>query len=158
MTEGVPTVVDDIDAAFGAPPESAAPSPESPPAIESPGESPAPESAADTLDRAISLAFRAVDNAIIAGPALGHWLKAGHPPATASLAEGLRHYGAPGAVFDLWVGWRALELLRAAWTGKLSGVLELAVPLPAPPEPDEAPGIVPPPAPPDPQQRLAGVH
>ena len=30
-----------------------------------------------------------VDNAIVAGPHLAHWLKADHPPATASLTDGL---------------------------------------------------------------------
>ena len=111
----------------------------------------------ESLDRAIASAFRAVDNAIISGGHLGHWLKANHPPATASLADGLRHYNGPGAVFDLWAGWRALELLRLAWTGKLSGVLALAVQPPQ--EPDEAPGIVPPPPVTGKpvQERLAGI-
>jgi len=57
----------------------------------------------------------ALDDVLLAAGHLRTWLKPPYPPASASLADGLRHYGGPGAVFDLWAGWRAMERLRAAW-------------------------------------------
>lgn len=64
---------------------------------------------------------RAIDNALVAGAGQRVWLKVGHPPLTASMAEGLAHYGGmPGAAFDLWVMCKRLEELRVAWTGRES--------------------------------------
>ena len=58
----------------------------------------------------------AIDNVLVAGHALKGALKEGHLPFSASLADGVRRYG-PGPVFELWQGCRAIEVLRAVWTG-----------------------------------------
>jgi hypothetical protein len=60
---------------------------------------------------------RAIDGVLLTSDQLRHWLKDGHPPFTATLAEGLAHYGEASAPFDLWCGCRAIARLREVWTG-----------------------------------------
>jgi hypothetical protein len=58
--------------------------------------------------------WRAIDACVLAESHLRHWLKDDHPPLTASLAEGVKHYGNLRAAFDLWAGCRGIERLRNA--------------------------------------------
>ena len=56
----------------------------------------------------------AIDACILAKSHLQHWLKEDHPPLTAPLAEGVKHYAELSAAFDLWAGCRGIERLRNA--------------------------------------------
>jgi hypothetical protein len=58
--------------------------------------------------------WRAIDACILAESHLRHWLKEDHPPLTASLADGVKHYGNLSAAFGLWAGCRGIERLRTA--------------------------------------------
>lgn len=60
----------------------------------------------------------AIDNAIIAASHGRKWLLDGHPPFTATLAEGLAAYGGlpeKNAGFDLWCLVRVVEAVRGEW-------------------------------------------
>jgi hypothetical protein len=58
--------------------------------------------------------WRAIDACVVAESHLRHWLKDDHPPLTAPLAEGVKHYAELSAPFDLWAGCRGIERLRIA--------------------------------------------
>ena len=58
--------------------------------------------------------WRAIDACVLAESHLRHWLKDDHPPLTAPLAAGVKHYGELSAPFDLWAGCRGIERLRNA--------------------------------------------
>ena len=60
-----------------------------------------------------------IDNLIVSNHALAFRLGEGKPPFTSEAAEGIRHWG-PGATFEVWLFWRAVERLRVAtesWRG-----------------------------------------
>jgi hypothetical protein len=59
---------------------------------------------------------RAIDAAVLANSHLAGTLDPDHLPATASLADGIAHYGEPSDAFQRWAAWRALERLREAWS------------------------------------------
>ena len=58
--------------------------------------------------------WRAIDACVLAESHLRHWLKDDHPPLTAPLADGIKHYGELSAPFDLWAGCRGIERLKHA--------------------------------------------
>jgi hypothetical protein len=58
--------------------------------------------------------WRAIDACILAESHLLHWLREDHPPLTAPMAEGVKHYDNLSAAFDLWAGCRGIERLRIA--------------------------------------------
>ena len=58
---------------------------------------------------------RALDHAVMAASHLAALAGSNFPPAEASLAEALAHYGSPTPQFHAWAGWRAIEALRP-WT------------------------------------------
>jgi hypothetical protein len=65
----------------------------------------------------------AIDDLLVAHHGLRAALKPGHPPFSASLAEGIARYG-EGPLFHLWCECRAVERLRIAWTGRPSPISE----------------------------------
>ena len=67
-------------------------------------------------DRPFIAPGNAIDDVLVAGHTIKHWLKRPHPGWDASIADGMLHFG-EGAAFDLWVICRAIERLRLAWTG-----------------------------------------
>ena len=94
------------------------------------GDAPGPESP-DAKLRAVETC---IDNLVVSNHALAFRLGEGKPPYTADAAEGIRHFG-PGATFEVWLFWRAVERLRAAteaWRGTTT-------PAPAKLEKPEAP-------------------
>jgi hypothetical protein len=76
---------------------------------------PAPIAAQEAAEEALwAELWIAIDACILAKSHLQHWLKEDHPPLTASLAEGVKHYAELSAPFDLWAGCRGIERLRNA--------------------------------------------
>lgn len=57
----------------------------------------------------------AVDACLIGGNHLAALIGKPHPPATATTAEALAHYGDPGPAFQTWCAWRGIMALRDAW-------------------------------------------
>lgn len=60
----------------------------------------------------------ALDNALIAGRTLELLIGADHPPADATTADALAHYGAGSPAFPAWLAWSRLELLRVVVDGE----------------------------------------
>ncbi|MEJ0015690.1 MAG: hypothetical protein WDN25_03840 [Acetobacteraceae bacterium] len=57
---------------------------------------------------------RAIDDCLIGGNHLSSLLGADAPPASASTAEAISHYGPESPTFQLWMTWRAIARLRQA--------------------------------------------
>lgn len=82
------------------------------------------ESVPDEIERPrdqIAAFWTAFDNCVIAANHLGEYLK-DRPPASASMADGIRRYGAGTAAFELWMGWRSILLLGEAGDAVLTEI------------------------------------